>query len=318
MHDLTALLGPTRTAPEDVLARETSRRSVDRWLSSGRLVRLHPGWVVLREFANDWTVRAHAATGYTGGLLSHMSALAVHGIVDQEVPRLDVTVRSTDRIRSTGWLRVHRSNRSCPIVIARGLGATDVARALVDTWGDAHQARARREYAGTARNAALRATRERRVTVPQLEAELARVDRLPGRAALVELLADLRAGVQSFLEGLGVRAFLAAGLPQPWLQYEIPLGYGSLHVDAAWPEVKLAVEFDGAAFHSGRDDWQRDLRRDAALAAAGWVVLRFSWTDVTERPAFCAAQVAAAYRQRRIVVPERAVLGPGMARSGTP
>jgi hypothetical protein len=156
------------------------------------------------------------------------------------------------------------------------------------------------------------------VTVPQLEAELARVPRLPGRAALLELIDDVRAGVRSYLEGLGFRAFTAAGLPPPQLQYEIPLGYRSLHVDAAWPEVKLAVEFDGAAFHSGKDDWQRDLRRDAALAAAGWVVLRFSWTDVTERPRFCAAQVAAAYRQRRIDVPQGAVRAPGMAAPGTP
>jgi very-short-patch-repair endonuclease len=78
------------------------------------------------------------------------------------------------------------------------------------------------------------------------------------------------------------------------------------------------VEFDSAAFHAERDDWQRDLRRDAALAAAGWVVLRFSWIDVTERPAFCGALVAAAYRQRRIVVPEPAIRGPGTAPSGTP
>jgi hypothetical protein len=102
-------------------------------------------------------------------------------------------------------------------VIARGLGATGVARSLVDTWGDAQQARATRGYAGVARDAVLRAARERRVTVPQLEAELAKVPRLPGRAALLELLDDVRAGVQSYLEGLGVRAFLAAGLPPPLL-----------------------------------------------------------------------------------------------------
>src|SRR4051812_43540535 len=237
VHDLIALLGPARTAPEDVLVRETSARTVQRWLSSGRLVRLHPGWVTAREFAHDWTVRTYAATGYTGGLLSHMSALAVHGIVDTEGTRLDVTVRTSDRIRSTRLLRIHRSDRPCPIVIARGLGATGVARALVDTWGDAHQARARRGYSGGARNALLRAAREERVTVPDVEAELARVPRLPGRAALVELVDDVRAGVRSYLEGLGFRAFTSAGLPPPHLQYEIPLGYRSLHVDAAWPEV---------------------------------------------------------------------------------
>lgn len=44
----------------------------------------------------------------------------------------------------------------------------------------------------------------------------------------------------------------------------------------------------------------RDLRRDAALAALGWVVLRFSYVDITERGRFCAAQVATVYRRRQM------------------
>jgi hypothetical protein len=318
VHDLCALLGPSRTASEAALARDASPRSVQRWLASGRLVRLHPGWVTLPELAEDWTVRAHAATGYTGGLLSHMSALAVHRVVDTEVTRLDVTVRVVDRIRTTRWLRVHRSRRPCRIVTARGLATTEVARALVDTWGDAHGARVLRGYADVARNAVLRAARERRVTAAEIDEQLTAVPRLPGRAALVELLDDVRVGVQSHLERLGLRALVAAGLPPPHLQYEIPLRHGFLHVDAAWPEVKLAVEFDGAAFHADRDAWQRDLRRDAALAAAGWVVLRFSYTDVTERPTFCGAQVTATYRRRAVNVPLAAVPTPEMAVPRTP
>ena len=281
MHDLAALLGPTRTASTAALAREVDPRSIRRWLSSGRLVRLHPGWVTLPALADDWTVRAHAATGYTGGLLSHMSALAVHGVVDTEVTRLDVTVPVADRIRTSRLLRVHRSNRPCRIVTARGLAATDVARSLVDTWGDAHRARALRGFDGVARSAVLRATRERRVTVAQLEAELPAVPRLAGRAALLELLEEVRAGVQSHLEMLGRRALLSMpGLPIPRLQYRVLLPDGPVHLDAAWPEVLLAVEFDGAAFHSDPEARQRDLRRDAALAALGWVVLRFRYEDV--------------------------------------
>src|SRR5687767_4022045 len=97
VHDLSALLGPTRTASESVLALESSARSVQRWLSSGRLVRLHPGWVTLPEWAEDWTVRAHAATGYTGGTLSHTSALTAHGVLARGGFRLDVTVPVADR-----------------------------------------------------------------------------------------------------------------------------------------------------------------------------------------------------------------------------
>ena len=318
VHDLPTLLGRTRTTSEAVLAREASPRSVQRWLASGRLVRVHPGWVTLAEWADDWTVRAHAATGYTGGTLSHTSALNAHGLLDRSGFRLDVTVPASDRLRSTRRLRIHRSRRPCGVTMTHGLAATSVARALVDTWGEAHRGTMSHRQLELARNAVLRATRERMATVPDIEAELPAVPRLPGLAELRELLADARAGSQSQLEILGIRALLAAGLPRPQLQYGIQLGFGVLHVDAAWPDVKLAVEFDGAAYHSGRDEWQRDLRRDAALAALGWVVLRFSWTDVVERPGHCGAQAAAAYRRRLNDVPPTAVRGLGTAPPGTP
>ena len=166
MYDLPALLGPTRTASTTALSQDVDPRSISRWLAAGRLVRLHPGWVTLPECADDWTVRAHAATGYTGGLLSHMSALAVHGVVDTEVTRLYVTVPVGHRVESSRWLRVHRSHRPCRTTVARGPGATDIARSLVDTWGDAHRARALRGYDDVARNAVLRATGDRRVSLP--------------------------------------------------------------------------------------------------------------------------------------------------------
>ena len=317
MHDLPTLLGPTRTASEDVLAREASPRSVQRWLSCGRLVRVFPGWVTLPEWAADWTVLAHAATGYTGGVLSHTSALAAHGLVDRPGIRLDVTVPVLDRLRSSRRLRIHRSRRAYRLTMTRGFAATTVARALVDTWGDAHRGRQPSRSTSLARDSVLRATRERLVSVADVEAELPAVPHLPGLTSLRALLADAGAGSHSHLEIIGLRALRAAGLPPPHLQYEIPLGYGMLHVDAAWPEIKLAVEFDGATYHANRDAWQRDLRRDAALAALGWVVLRFSYADITERPAFCGAQVAATYRQRCLDVPPTAIPETRTARAGT-
>ncbi|TQN41306.1 uncharacterized protein DUF559 [Blastococcus colisei] len=317
MHDLAALLGPCRTASAATLSRAATDRTVRRWLASGRLVRLHPGWVTLPEWRDDWTVRAHAATGYTGGVLRHASALHAHGLVDEGLTRLDVTVQR-DRVRSTRWLRIHRSARPTGIVIASGLAATSIARALVDTWGDAHEGRHSRGYTDLAQQAVFRAARERRLDPAGVESELGLVPRLPGLAALRELLGAVAAGQQSHLERLGLQALLAAGLPSPVLQHEIRLGAGTVHVDAAWPEVRLAVEFDGAAFHADREAWQRDLRRDAALAALGWVVLRFSYADITRRPTACGAQVAAAYRTRVHGVPVADVPGARMSGSGSP
>jgi hypothetical protein len=304
VHDLVSLLGPTKTASTASLAAATSPRTVGRWIQSGRLVRLHPGWVTAPQFAEDWIVRAHAATSYTGGPLSHMSALAVHGVVDNQVTRLNVTVTDERKLRTSRWLRVHRTRTRPVVVRAGGLPATTAARSLVDTWGDAHRARALRGFDGVAREACLRATRERLVTPAQLRAELAARPELPGRASLVDLVGLITSGCQSELEIFGVKHVLAVpGLPPCRQQHRLVLPGGPVFLDAAWPDVKLAVELDGAAFHGSREARERDLRRDAALAALGWVVLRFSYRQLTRHPERCRAQIAAAYRSRLGIAP---------------
>jgi very-short-patch-repair endonuclease len=69
-------------------------------------------------------------------------------------------------------------------------------------------------------------------------------------------------------------------------------------VDFAWPEAKLAVEVDGYRWHSGRQQWQNDMQRQNALAEVGWLVLRFSWYDVTNRPDYVIRTIMEAYRNR--------------------
>ena len=304
MHDLRALLGPTGTATTGTLIASTSARSVARWIDTGRLVRLHPGWVTVPELAEDWIVRAHAATGYTAGALSHMSALAVHGLVDNEVTRLDVLVPRDRRVRTSRWLRIHRTDSPFDVVTAKGIPATSAARSVVDTWGAAHRRRAMRGFDGVARGAALRAVRERRVDVPDLARELSRRPELPGRGRLANLLDLLAAGCESELEIFAVlHVLVIPGLPRCQQQFRVDLPHGPVRLDAAWPEVKLAVELDGAAFHGSPEARERDLRRDAALAAGGWLVLRFSYRRLRREPAACRAEILAAYRWRLSMLP---------------
>ena len=317
MHDLAELLGPTGTTSTSALGRAVDRTTVSRWLASGRLVRLHPGWVTLPELADVWTVRAHAAVGYTNGVLSHMSALAAHGFLDEPMTRLDVTVPADRRLRSGRWLLVHRSTRPSGTVVVGGLPATTVARSLVDTWGEAHGTRAMRGFDAVARDIVFRATRRGRVRPTGIEAELAARPELPGRSALAELLGFVAAGCQSELEIRGLREVVTVpDLPAPVLQYRVDLPAGPVRLDAAWPELKIAVEFDGAAFHGSLAARERDLRRDAALAALGWVVLRFGYRDVVRRPSVCRAQIAATYRQRMSVAPARGISTVGMPQPG--
>jgi hypothetical protein len=318
MHDLTELLGPHGTTSTATLRQLVDAGTVSRWVNAGRLVRLHPGWLALPELAEDWTVRAHAAVGYTEGVLSHWSALHVHGLLAEGVTRLDVTVPRPRRMRTSRWLRVHRSERASGDLRVRGLPVTSAARALVDTWGDAHRQGALRGVGGVARDAVLRDTRSRLVTVESIEEELPGRPQLPGRAALVELLGYVAGGCESELEIRGLRDVVTVpGLPAPVLQYRVALPDGPVRLDAAWPELKIAVEFDGAAFHGRLGDRERDLRRDAALITLGWVVLRFGYRDVTERPHVCRARIVAVHQQRRSMVPVAGISGAVMPSGGT-
>ncbi len=55
-------------------------------------------------------------------------------------------------------------------------------------------------------------------------------------------------------------------------------------LDLAFPDVLLAIEIDGWAWHSDPERFQRDRRRQNLLVATGWTVLRFTWADLVERP----------------------------------
>lgn len=80
-------------------------------------------------------------------------------------------------------------------------------------------------------------------------------------------------GAQSPPEShLRVRLVLG-GLPPPGTQHPIPVASGLiLHPDLAWPQFKVAVEYDGH-WHADPDRLHRDRQRLNLLAGAGWVVL---------------------------------------------
>jgi len=72
-----------------------------------------------------------------------------------------------------------------------------------------------------------------------------------------------------------------AGLPKPAVQYEVRDEYGFVlaRVDLAYPDAKLAIEYDGAT-HFDRNRADLDRRRDATLASHGWETLRVVRDDV--------------------------------------
>ncbi|MFC8297744.1 endonuclease domain-containing protein [Micromonospora orduensis] len=100
----------------------------------------------------------------------------------------------------------------------------------------------------------------------------ANADRPGGRRATwVFGLAD--PGAQSPPESqLRVRLVLG-GLPRPVTQHPIRVAGGLvLHPDLAWPEFRVAVEYDGR-WHADPEQLHRDRRRLNLLVGAGWLIL---------------------------------------------
>ena len=89
------------------------------------------------------------------------------------------------------------------------------------------------------------------------------------------------------------------GLPRPEAQWEIrtPAGVFVARADLAYPEHKVAVEYDGAWHWKQR---RADDRRRAAMRALGWEVLVFDADDIYGNPGRVVAEVAAALRSRRL------------------
>ena len=302
MHALTDLL-PHGAGRRDDVTLASSSSSVSRWLRDGDLVLPHPGVVALPERAQEWGVRARAAALWARGPLSHLSALAAAGLTPPPPGPVHVTVPADRNPRGCIDVVVHRT--TLPMGPTEGMvpARLPAARSLVDAWGWAHSPsrneRATREQP-LVRRLVIEGVRRRDVRVAHLRAELSRQLVSGGRVALEQLLDAVEGGCQSELEIFGVTLVLRIpGLPAPVQQHRVILPTGRhVDLDATYVQARVAVELDGAAFHGSSEDRELDTRRDTALAALGWVVLRFSHRRLTQDPASCRADIEAVGRRR--------------------
>ena len=95
------------------------------------------------------------------------------------------------------------------------------------------------------------------------------------RAVLADRLAGFEAG-DSPREVDVAKVLVAAGLPRPVGQHLIRLERRPVHVDLAYAELKIAIEYDGWDVHRTRSAFDDDRARDNELEVLGWIVLRFT------------------------------------------
>ena len=288
---------PEGVADRAALSAATSASSVKRWLRTGAVVQLQPGVLALPDRTSDWSVRAGAATRWADGPLSHVSALQAVGLVQPDGGPIHVVVPTARCPRGGTGVVVHRTDRPLTTVRCGAVEAVEPERSLVDAWARAHSRDGGRPLV---RQAVIEGVRTRTVRAAAVGRASARLGGHPGRAALAQLLVLVAGGCQSELEIWGVEHVLPGppDVPAYLQQHRVLVDGRRLELDAAWPQARVAVELDGAAFHGSRDARERDLRRDSALAAAGWLVLRFSYARLVADPAGCRREIVAAVLAR--------------------
>jgi very-short-patch-repair endonuclease len=218
------------------------------------------------------------------------------GLVPPQAGPVHLTVEATRSGRGSPGVVLHRA----PDVFdvrrrVGGIPVTCVERAVVDAWGVPDGL-----PRTVLRGAAIDAVRRRLCTPADLGIEIDRRSRLPGRRRLLELVGLLADGCRSELEVWGcLHVLRTPGMPAFVQQRPVAVGGERFFLDAAYDEVQLAVELDGAAWHGSADQRERDIRRDARVATVGWQTLRFSYRRMTSRPDDCRRDVLAAHGARR-------------------
>lgn len=257
-------------------------------LRSGRWESVRAGGGVYRlaGTSRTWEQDLMAVVLATGpdAAVSHRSAAALLGISGfrrSGVP--EVTTPRAQRHRHASAV-VHRS-RSLPaehLSVVNSIAVTRAARTLVDLAAVLHPLRTQRAVDNCLSGGKVRLDDLRTVTW-----ELAG----RGRSGIGLMRAILEArepgfvAVESELEARFSSLVEMAGLPPPRRQVEVGDAESWVgRVDFAYSQHRLLIELDGRRHHTGLLDREADRYRDNRLVAAGWRVVRITWSDLTTRP----------------------------------
>lgn len=85
--------------------------------------------------------------------------------------------------------------------------------------------------------------------------------------------------------------------PTPQVRIDDHAGFVG-RVDLADTELRIVIEGESLEFHGEREVFDRDCHRYSRLVADGWLVLRFSWTQVMTKPAWVKAVIAQTVEHR--------------------
>jgi len=136
-------------------------------------------------------------------------------------------------------------------------------------------------------------------TIAQLEASISSGRRV-GLPALRDALPQVRLRVASRTETWTRLTLVDSGLPEPEINYDVFDDSGRFLgcVDLAYPELKIAIEYEGEQHLFDSQQWTADIARQERLVEAGWRVIRVTKSDLFNHPRSMVERVRRAIRAR--------------------
>lgn len=264
---------------DQILGAGISEPTLRRWIADGYLHPELPRVYAVGHCAGVIESDLSAALLYAGpgAALSHATAVWWWGLLDHP-PEL-IEISTPRRCRSLDGIRVHRE-RHVARVIHNGLAVSTASQALLDFAAVAHRNRLRYVLANAEYHDLLDLDELRSLTGRGIA----------GSAAINKALQRHRpqlAYTRSELERRLLHLCEAHGLPLPTFNVHV-LGW---LVDAVWPDQRVLVEVDGYRGHRSPAQLERDHQRDLQLRAAGYLVLRYTWRQITRTPAAVVADL---------------------------
>ena len=272
---------------EDLAAVGLGRGAVARRIAAGHLRPLHRGVYALGPvLAPGARELAAVLSCGSAAVLSHHAAAALWGIRPPQTGDIDVTV--TRQLRPRAGVRIHRARALDPreVTVRAGIPITAPPRTLLDLATVLDE----RSLARAVEEAEVqRLVRRDALTVPRGRR---------GAAALRRVLdlAHEPAFTRSEAEAKLLALIRAARLPTP----EVNARIGGYEVDFLWREQRLVVEVDGFAYHSSREAFERDRRKDADLQALGLRTSRITYRQIAYEPHATIALLATALSMRAV------------------
>lgn len=284
-----------------------------------------PGWepagpqvLRLSGAPTTWTQRCMAAALEAGpeAAISREAAATLWALPGFKQGPVHVTkpTRTTSRPGSLG--RTHESRYFPPHhhTLVGNVPVTTVARTVFDLAGCLHPLRAERTLDNALARNLVDLTALRAMAIELFE------HGRTGSALMRRLLDDRGVGYIPPASGLEARflsVVVGAGLEVPERQVNLGGGAWEGRVDFYYRLQRLVVEIDSDLHHTSKLDVEADARRDAALRAAGFGVLRVCEDQLKHRPWEVVALIRAALDEAAPAEPPP-LLTPETCPSGPP